>query len=1374
MQFTTHQDPVQVILSDSKSFIRATIALKAVQCFEEQWHHRITKGTTGGLIQLLDFEVVATHLGDPRLQLTLLINELGYLGCSQSATYGHPQSIETREGIQDFLSELRKFRRQEEVAVPLSGNRMESSQADQGEDMSSSDEHEGERDDRSKQIYMTQLPTHKPSKRTHRGLDSAACGSQRLAHAQKAEDHPDVTSSCQRDKAQKGAKGAKRWDTPAVSKQALPAASGQRNIKGNITNRPIELLGLLKNRYSSEPQVPACPRTLSPKQLSPERSRHAIVRNRYSPDQDTEQVEDTSSPNKKIGSGLVNVDNPTIPLPKSQEHMTTCSQSHIDNAQTESLGNRGTTSPKHDDPWRGMSRIRRKDVTIPASQQILLDCEDCWLPPGPGKRGPVANMPVPIIESLSAEVDQQLAQPDETALPPQLFGDNNDEAESLGLPGHGKKQDDRDSEGDSAISSSDWPPSSPRTISRHNQLPPNSSAEYLPREIIRDDSAITARVPLSNAHSSSRSTGKKIIWEDADLDGKHVVGCSRPQSLTGKGLSQADPSYVSSFPNPSGENEDLMADCGPSDLAGTRSNESDGGESDPTSDRLGAATKLQECDLAEHAASLNQADEGVLEHDKKAAAARHNGSMFDHVDDTSLRVLNTFDQASSSAVNATVGDSNPKLLGNPVKPLQNHPGVTKAGKTVIDLDSGSSSSSESELEPVAPNALPVNLEIKTCSEGAKATPIKAHDSALQVDRTPCLPDVLPANPFTSVEVLDRLPSNKSNLHSNVREARIFGQDEIIDDVVIPATFDMALSRENGRLAEGDSAKGLPRLPKRKFSGADHDTNDLADSRYIIQTDRAHHVMTNRKRNLVENEELQLHASSQKKRLRIAEVTFAESENERLSVAQQVRQYRREVFAAADLRRQTREEPEAQSDTGDSQFDQKYHGVKAPSEEICNKMVLSSPTCEKPPTRSERVRLDSGPCLGESKDAIPEVIHTIQQQSPQALRSPPLSDYETTLSARPTQVTVYARFKEAYPEYKSNEKHFVAMCKKIEILENEDRMEHRSLWDDFIIQHEGAYRQYLLDCAEQVQDPLPYEAYYRKEIDDPRFMRRIMTPSNLRDVLSVENLDAQKDSKPSETPKHEKGASQKATRNCPIEPSPIKIGVDLKTERPGTRPAPQPLLSSSSKPEENNRQPIPWLVDGEYVPSRKNFRNHSSSSAVPSTVPATTGPSKFSDMPPSSTQPLPPLPIHRTHSPLGCTKNSWDNLKPQSTSSRYNSEASPGPLRRENLSSPNLASSSLVRSTNLTIPEDRCDRAGNTIIPAQAPKLIPPTSVSYEWWRDPASPFKTFARADAAIRGGNGNAFADKKVKQVRVEWPMVENGIVKAHIKSLNVLDWKL
>ncbi|MCJ1225276.1 hypothetical protein MMC12_001925, partial [Toensbergia leucococca] len=99
--------------------------------------------------------------------------------------------------------------------------------------------------------------------------------------------------------------------------------------------------------------------------------------------------------------------------------------------------------------------------------------------------------------------------------------------------------------------------------------------------------------------------------------------------------------------------------------------------------------------------------------------------------------------------------------------------------------------------------------------------------------------------------------------------------------------------------------------------------------------------------------------------------------------------------------------------------------------------------------------------------------------------------------------IYHRFKNAYPEYSGDVKHFIAISKKIKILVENDHMEHRSLWDDFIIRHKTEYPQYLQYCTEIVEDPIPYERYYHNEVDERKYSSRIITPGNLGEVFALE-------------------------------------------------------------------------------------------------------------------------------------------------------------------------------------------------------------------------------------------------------------------------------
>jgi hypothetical protein len=95
-----------------------------------------------------------------------------------------------------------------------------------------------------------------------------------------------------------------------------------------------------------------------------------------------------------------------------------------------------------------------------------------------------------------------------------------------------------------------------------------------------------------------------------------------------------------------------------------------------------------------------------------------------------------------------------------------------------------------------------------------------------------------------------------------------------------------------------------------------------------------------------------------------------------------------------------------------------------------------------------------------------------------------------------QGALFQAFREAYPDYKGNEKHFNAMCQQLRTMIGENRIIPKSMWDDFIIRHRKEYREYFLRSNEDGETPMPYEGFYCMEIDEPLYTKRIVTPANL--------------------------------------------------------------------------------------------------------------------------------------------------------------------------------------------------------------------------------------------------------------------------------------
>lgn len=142
-------------------------------------------------------------------------------------------------------------------------------------------------------------------------------------------------------------------------------------------------------------------------------------------------------------------------------------------------------------------------------------------------------------------------------------------------------------------------------------------------------------------------------------------------------------------------------------------------------------------------------------------------------------------------------------------------------------------------------------------------------------------------------------------------------------------------------------------------------------------------------------------------------------------------------------------------------------------------------------------------------------------------------------------TVFEKFKEAYPDYTGDLKHFLHLCRQIR--DGRAKNIHKFLWDDFIIRNRMEYRDYLVRCGEDGDDPIPYQNFYNEQIEEPRFKNSIMNPSILQEALGGPS------SKPS-TP----------SRN-PVRLPPSSI----PTRRPPTSPA---AMRRSPK---RARRSLPW-------------------------------------------------------------------------------------------------------------------------------------------------------------------------------------------------------
>lgn len=226
---------------------------------------------------------------------------------------------------------------------------------------------------------------------------------------------------------------------------------------------------------------------------------------------------------------------------------------------------------------------------------------------------------------------------------------------------------------------------------------------------------------------------------------------------------------------------------------------------------------------------------------------------------------------------------------------------------------------------------------------------------------------------------------------------------------------------------------------------------------------------------------------------------------------------------------------------------------------------------------------AGPAISEKSsdvvmnDIASREVETAQEQNATV---PPIGVTNRTKISE-----IFDYFHTTYPTYTATLAQFVAICKRIKNLAEADRMEHQSLWDDFIVRHKTEYPNYLRRCAETAEDPVPYEKFYRNEIAEPRFFSKIVTPKTLREALSLE------------TPMDNRVSQQ---------PEPGLAKPKSEPQRPDTEHAIIDLASDQTFPmaEENesfiaskNKSPraLPWLSSSEHCSNKKGNRAHSSQS-----------------------------------------------------------------------------------------------------------------------------------------------------------------------------------
>lgn len=1025
-------------VSDSVTYLKATISSSAASEYQSKTGKRITEGTLGNIIQLHDAEIVATHLGPRLSRITLLVRKFGVVGSDKSGQFGNPQPFEATQAGQQLLERLFSLRASNEsVSRAQSVARQIGTPRPHVGHISAEDGHPAS------QQLLSQIPARLDSENsaTKKGLTGL-----RLPQG--------VTD---------------RHEYEGVRKPKSQAEALIKLMKAKVT---------AKSMSSTEAQRQVSP----PKPASSARKRART------------QV---AGPSPVIEASTIN------PPPAARLGLASA------------IGSPRLQKGKQLSGNTKAMRIRSRDIKISNDQQRLLDQEDSWLPTEPGRRGPVANVPIVVLQEITQQVEQRNAKrttPEAQAISEKTLS----QAQNCVADGESDRKDDTDTE--SLIPSADWPQSPPVPAPR--DLPPDSSME------MPDDSDNVMKV-----HSQH--------LEDASADGKANESdealSSRRESTSPMVHSQDAPSQQLSSPpfrpSPQRAVEENPIQ-GPTDqciasVSATRS-------------QSWNRTNSAECIEIESTDSESELETTV----PLNLSGQH---------------LKTTDCSSTQEVPATAYE-----LLEPVLQVKRtpYPGrETHRSQSSINQQSSASGtySSPSKRRRIVDPEAPQKLDLKDFDQALKdpslspyydsrSTTFAHHSNQVQtcdVEETVLAQSieqesVQAPGSSTSPRSKTTLPATKQ-AQASLREASV--ASSMVGD---------PLHGLHGLRRKAEPPILSPYVSKRrkvhkspfafKFTQEEYPKEDpsIKARRHreeFFASRKKSHVMSSTSSHEIKTEGPRDETSENIPPRRDAS-RFSE---ERQTLQEPLYTPRRQsttprsgqMSPTINIRKGSKNAKGSISRVGEVSCRPSHETSIPPSDgssrafsvsDLERRMTSQMPivaSIEQPdlrPIQSGHSNLHSVSTKLEAlstSDISQQTNNSGQARSLLEMMTPALSIAEiprrasspirSSLASRAalTQPEVFVRFRNTYPDYLGTKEHFLGMCKRIRQLIQADRMEHKSLWDDFIIRHKTDYPEYCKRCLENAEDAKPYEQFYHEEIDEPRYTKRLMQPATLGEVIPID-------------------------------------------------------------------------------------------------------------------------------------------------------------------------------------------------------------------------------------------------------------------------------
>ncbi len=786
-----------------------------------------------------------------------------------------------------------------------------------------------------------------------------------------------------------------------------------------------------------------------------------------------------------------------------------------------------------------------------------------WLPAEPGRRNPVANLPIKTLGAINYSADSWASR---LLNPPERVLNTIESSQSTQSPLKSDSGSKSESESDPEllVSSNEWPPSSPLDRRRQEQLPPDSPE--MPPYVVKP-----AETKAEGRLSSPSPSRKNSAGAFRELESTSRSSPSLPFLCQ---LSTNPIRGLKSFPKPT-----LPV------------------SNDHSLSSLAHSGHVTETDFSQNSAEQQTfIKSGIVPRDPKT-----------HEDTLQNNLTSKFDVPSNQQANSIHSQ----------RPNTAQPSTDGHLVFMVDIES-----SGLELNSQGSNADVQNGEQNSRldyvpMQWVPSTAPQKEEPSLQVRRTPYVNGKVSdlnsqsLNPFVSPSKRKPLTLENAIYDRNTEQAasRATVTDAFgVESQSTKPSEDLAMCSDGGEvghrqvsvnrddLDENLIARQIHHETHPQSQGDVNRSHIVDETRLVIEEtilpettelrsdlvtpEDTHSIMRDRdgkdaKRKVSYAQLLSPNGTKRRRILKLSgslDIGQSDREAERPSITSRLNRgsfvaFKREKNSIlpldeADTMRQSRESS-GSSSCGQAKKEGKELLPQIRPEELIMELS-SSPPSSKAWREREHVPDFQKLHEGSADKPVDEVMIDAGVPDPKKVQPPKKGHRKSVSSLQPSaSLNLFDRFRLSYPDYSGETAHFTAICGKLRKLVDAGRGLHPALWDDFIIRHKIEYSNYLHDCTNRAEDPMPYDRYYQDEIDGARYINQVVTRKTIHEALASKSTSQQRNENNTEN------------AHIPARPEPRKSS---KVCRHASRhPSPQITELFEKPPLKNSRRSLPWTA-----------------------------------------------------------------------------------------------------------------------------------------------------------------------------------------------------